>query len=324
MSKTPIPAPIETPIETPIQAKTTTSANTTRLRQVEEILLARATSDGEGVQLKRVFGGNDLTRFDPFLMLDEFGSDEAADYIGGFPPHPHRGFETVTYMLEGLMEHRDHMGNVGRLQPGDVQWMKAGSGVIHSEMPQQAEGRMRGFQLWVNLPAAEKMTPATYCDLSATAIPHYQFGQIKLKAIAGKLAVDGIQITGAVTGLTTDPAYLDLQFAAGQTALISLPENYTALVYVYEGSAVIGDPPFEGSADMRMAVNAGQLARLTRGDSISLGGQAGTRVLVITGKPIGEPIVHYGPFVMNSVQQIEQAIQDYRSGKLVSPSAAIR
>jgi len=304
----------KSPIQSASEPETINTPSATMSRQVAEILLARATSDGDGVQLKRVFGGNDLTRFDPFLMLDEFGSDEAADYIGGFPSHPHRGFETVTYMLEGLMEHRDHMGNVGRLQPGGVQWMKAGSGVIHSEMPQQSEGRMRGFQLWVNLPAVEKMTPATYCDLSATAIPQYQIGQIKLKAIAGELTINGIQITGAVTGLTTDPAYLDLEFAAGETALLSVPDNYTALVYVYEGNADIGDSHYK--------VSAGQLARLSRGNSISVAAQSGTRLLVIMGKPIGEPIVHYGPFVMNSVQQIEQAIQDYRSGKLVSASSA--
>lgn len=286
-----------------------------RTREVEEILLARAASDGDGVQLKRVFGGNNLTRFDPFLMLDEFGSDQPADYIGGFPSHPHRGFETVTYMLEGLMEHRDHMGNVGRLQPGDVQWMKAGSGVIHSEMPQQTEGRMRGFQLWVNLPGAEKMTPASYNDLAAAAIPQYTIAALTIKAIAGELEIDGKQIRGAVTGLTTDPAYLDLEFAKEQTTSIVMPSSYTALVYVYEGNVEIGDTAYK--------VGSGQLARLSQGDSIVLHGKTGARVLVITGKPIGEPIVHYGPFVMNSVAQIEQAIQDYNSGKLVNQRSTV-
>ena len=284
-----------------------------KIREVDEILVARAASDGDGVQLKRVFGGNNLERFDPFLMLDEFGSDQPADYIGGFPSHPHRGFETVTYMLEGLMEHRDHMGNVGRLQPGDVQWMKAGSGVIHSEMPQQTEGRMRGFQLWVNLPGAEKMTPATYNDLAAASIPQFTIEAMTIKAIAGELEVDGTQVTGAVTGLSTDPAYLDLAFASAQTTNIVLPENYTALIYVYEGVAEIGANSYK--------LSAGQLARLSKGDSIRLRADAGARILIITGKPIGEPIVHYGPFVMNSVEQIEQAIRDYNSGKLVSAAA---
>lgn len=284
-----------------------------KIREVDEILVARAASDGDGVQLKRVFGGNNLERFDPFLMLDEFGSDQPADYIGGFPSHPHRGFETVTYMLEGLMEHRDHMGNVGRLQPGDVQWMKAGSGVIHSEMPQQTEGRMRGFQLWVNLPGAEKMTPATYNDLAAASIPQFTIEAMTIKAIAGELEVDGTQVTGAVTGLSTDPAYLDLAFASAQTTNIVLPENYTALIYVYEGVAEIGANSYK--------LSAGQLARLSKGDSIRLRADAGARILIITGKPIGEPIVHYGPFVMNSVEQIERAIRDYNSGKLVSATA---
>ncbi len=282
-----------------------------RTREVEEILIARPASDGDGVQLKRVFGGNDLTRFDPFLMLDEFGSDQASDYIGGFPSHPHRGFETVTYMLEGRMEHRDHMGNVGNLKPGDVQWMKAGSGVIHSEMPQQTEGKMRGFQLWVNLPGAEKMTPAAYNDLAAASIPRYTVGALSIKAIAGELAVDETLIKGAVTGLSTDPAYLDLDFSAAQTITIALPAEYTALIYVYEGTTEIGESAYK--------VGAGQLARLSNGTSILIRGAAGGRVLIITGKPIGEPIVHYGPFVMNSVAQIEQAIRDYNAGTLVSP-----
>jgi len=277
-------------------------------RKVEEILLARAASDGDGVQLKRVFGGDNLARFDPFLMLDEFGSDQASDYIGGFPSHPHRGFETVTYMLEGRMEHRDHMGNVGLLQPGDVQWMKAGSGVIHSEMPQQSEGLMRGFQLWVNLPAAEKMTPATYTELAAATIPAYQVGNTLIKAIAGTLTVDGVETTGGVTGLSTDPAYLDLDFAATQNVSIAIPAAHTALVYVYEGSARIGDDLYK--------VGKGQLARLSKGSAIRLEGSAGTRALVITGKPIGEPIVQYGPFVMNNREQIEQAIRDYNAGTL--------
>jgi len=241
-------------------------------------------------------------------MLDEFGSDKASDYIGGFPSHPHRGFETVTYMLEGRMEHRDHMGNVGLLQPGDVQWMKAGSGVIHSEMPQQSEGLMRGFQLWVNLPAAEKMTPATYTEMAAASIPAYQVGTTFIKAIAGTLTVDGVETTGGVTGLSTDPAYLDLEFTTEQEVSIAIPAAYTALVYVYEGAARIGDELYK--------VGKGQLARLSKGSAIRLEGVAGTKALVITGKPIGEPIVQYGPFVMNSREQIEQAIRDYNAGTL--------
>ncbi len=279
------------------------------VRNIEEVLVAQAASDGAGVKLKRVFGGQNLARFDPFLMLDEFGSEEASDYIGGFPPHPHRGFETVTYMLEGYMEHRDHMKNVGKLGPGDVQWMKAGSGVIHSEMPQQEEGRMHGFQLWVNLPAAEKMQPASYQDIAAADIPEYQVGDIAVRAIAGTLVLNGEEVHGKVTGLTTDPGYLDLRFTADGQADVVVPEEYSALVYVFEGEArIVGnDYPLE----------SGKLARLSRTGSLALTAAAGTRLLVITGKPIGEPIVHHGPFVMNTREEIQQAIRDYSEGRLV-------
>lgn len=285
---------------------------TTQLRDIEEVLVAQQASDGAGVRLKRVFGGQELARFDPFLMLDEFGSDEAADYIGGFPDHPHRGFETVTYMLEGYMEHRDHMQNVGKLGPGDVQWMKAGSGVIHSEMPQQEEGRMRGFQLWVNLPAAEKMIPATYNDLSADSIPVANIAGVEIKSIAGNLLVNGQEVAGAVSGLTTDPGYLDLHFNEDQVLDIDVPQGYTALVYVYEGAALIGDNAY--------ALDKGRMARLSREGQLKLQANASSRVLVITGKPIGEPIVHHGPFVMNTREEIQQAVMDYTQGKLVAVS----
>jgi hypothetical protein len=279
------------------------------IREVEEVLVAQATSDGDSVQLKRVFGGSDLTRFDPFLMLDEFGSDEAADYIGGFPPHPHRGFETVTYMLAGQMEHRDHMGNVGRLGPGDVQWMKAGSGVIHSEMPKQEEGKMHGFQLWINLPAAEKMTPATYNDIDASSIPSYQLDGVAIKSIAGELEVNGKKVSGAVTGLTTDPAYLDMSFSVEQQIAIDVPDGYTALVYVYAGSAIIGDSDYQ--------LSEGKIARLSRAGRLLFSGRSETKLLVITGKPIGEPIAQRGPFVMNTMDEIHQAIREYSEGTLV-------
>lgn len=279
------------------------------LRNIEEVLVAQATSDGAGVRLKRVFGGNDLARFDPFLMLDEFGSEEVADYIGGFPSHPHRGFETVTYMLEGYMEHRDHMDNVGKLGPGDVQWMKAGSGVIHSEMPQQEEGRMRGFQLWVNLPADEKMTPASYQDIAASQIPTYAIGKVDVKAIAGRLHVNDQLTEGAVNGLTTEPGYLDLHVHSSERIRIAVPDGHNVLVYVYEGSTTVGD------SDYTLA--AGKMARLSQESELLLQAAAGTRVLVISGKPLDEPIVHYGPFVMNTMDEIQQAVNDYSAGQLV-------
>ena len=207
------------------------------------------------------------------------------------------------------MEHRDHMDNLGRLGPGDVQWMNAGSGVIHSEMPQQKEGRMRGFQLWINLPAAEKMTPASYQDIGAQDIPQYQMDHIEVRAIAGRLMVNEQEVTGAVTHPSTEPGYLDLQIASPDAVRILIPDGHNALLYVYEGSVTVGDH------DYRLV--AGKMGRLSHQGLLVLQAEPGTRVLVISGKPIGEPIVHYGPFVMNTMAEIKQAVTDYNSGKLV-------
>jgi len=289
---------------------TDTTINKTERRKIEEVLVAQSASDGDGVRLKRVFGGGNLARFDPFLMLDEFGSNDPSDYIGGFPSHPHRGFETVTYMLEGHMEHRDHMGNVGQLMAGDVQWMKAGSGVIHSEMPKQVEGRMRGFQLWVNLPASEKMTSSSYTELAAASIPHYEIGGIHVKAIAGGLTLNGVSVSGPIAGLATEPDYLDIAVGPAQALLVDVPEGHTALVYVYEGALQIGSDSY--------SIKAGNLARLSLTGELVIETDADTRLLVISGKPIGEPIVQRGPFVMNTADEIHQAIRDYTDGKLVA------
>ena len=289
---------------------TDTTINKTERRKIEEVLVAQSASDGDGVRLKRVFGGGNLARFDPFLMLDEFGSNDPSDYIGGFPSHPHRGFETVTYMLEGHMEHRDHMGNVGQLMAGDVQWMKAGSGVIHSEMPKQVEGRMRGFQLWVNLPASEKMTPASYTELAAASIPQYEIDGIHVKAIAGGLTLNGVSVSGPIAGLATEPGYLDIAVGPAQALLVDVPEGHTALVYVYEGALQIGSDSY--------SIKAGNLARLSLTGELVIETDADTRLLVISGKPIGEPIVQRGPFVMNTADEIHQAIRDYTDGKLVA------
>ncbi|MDO7565644.1 MAG: pirin family protein [OM182 bacterium] len=289
---------------------TDTTISKTERRKIEEVLVAQSASDGDGVRLKRVFGGGNLARFDPFLMLDEFGSNDPSDYIGGFPSHPHRGFETVTYMLEGHMEHRDHMGNVGQLMAGDVQWMKAGSGVIHSEMPKQVEGRMRGFQLWVNLPASEKMTPASYTELAAASIPQYEIDGIHVKAIAGGLTLNGVSVSGPIAGLATEPGYLDIAVGPAQALLVDVPEGHTALVYVYEGALQIGSDSY--------SIKAGNLARLSLTGELVIETDADTRLLVISGKPIGEPIVQRGPFVMNTADEIHQAIRDYTDGKLVA------
>jgi len=280
-----------------------------QLREIEEVLEAQATSDGDGVKLKRVFGGGNLARFDPFLMLDEFGSDEAADYLGGFPPHPHRGFETVTYMLAGQMEHRDHMGNVGKLGPGDVQWMKAGSGVIHSEMPKQEEGKMHGFQLWINLPSAEKMTPATYNDIAALAIPSYELDDMTIKSIAGELTVNGTPVLGSVLGSSTDPGYLDIAVGKEQKFDVAVPSGNTALLYVYSGSVTVGDSDYQ--------LTEGKIARLSRDGRLLVHAAGGSKLLLISGKPIGEPIVQRGPFVMNTMDEIQQAVRDYNEGTLV-------
>ncbi|WP_373186336.1 pirin family protein [Halopseudomonas sp.] len=283
-------------------------------RDLVEKLVGRAASDGDGVKLKRVFGGTGAERFDPFLMLDEFGSDEAADYVGGFPSHPHRGFETVTYMLEGRMLHEDHLGNRGLLEPGGVQWMTAGRGIIHSEMPQQASGRMRGFQLWVNLPAAEKMQPASYQDLPACAISeqHLEGGGLA-RVIAGSLDIDGQTVTGPISGKTTQALYVDLHLAADEACELPIAANLNALLYTYDGEIdVFG-------REQGTTLPAGHLGRLGEGNSISIqAGPAGAKVLLIGGKPLREPIVQYGPFVMNSREEIEQAMRDFRSGQLAS------
>jgi redox-sensitive bicupin YhaK (pirin superfamily) len=280
-----------------------------KARKVVELLRAQQASDGDGVKLMRVFGGTGLERFDPFLMMDEFGSDSPGDYMGGFPSHPHRGFETITYMLEGHMEHKDHMGNIGDLQKGDVQWMTAGSGIIHSEMPKQTQGRLRGFQVWLNLPARDKMQAPSYRDIAAAEIPTYQDGTVQIKAIAGTLKTAASELAGAVTNAGTEPGYLDISFPAEpQTRSLSVPDGHTVLLYVYEGEVQVGDD--------RTTVGKSQLARLSVSGDIKLESSGAARMILLTGRPLQEPIVHYGPFVMNTREQIEQALRDYRAGTL--------
>jgi len=283
-------------------------------RDLLETISGQPASDGDGVKLTRVFGGRDSARFDPFLMLDEFGSDSAEDYIGGFPSHPHRGFETVTYMLEGRMLHEDHMGNRGLLEPGGVQWMTAGRGIIHSEMPQQDHGSMRGFQLWLNLPAAEKMQPAHYQDLPADAVPEYPTGNGgKLKLIAGTLEFNNTTLQGAITGKSTEPLYLDLLLTPGERLQLPVPAGHTLMSYVYDG-----DIEVQGEK-ARARLKTGQLGRYGQGELVEMqAADQGARVLLIAGKPIGEPIVQYGPFVMNSEAEIHQAVRDFQDGHLAS------
>ncbi len=282
------------------------------VRPLARIIPAMNTSDGAGVRLRRSLGSNERTRLDPFLMLDEFSSVNPGDYIAGFPSHPHRGFETVTYILDGHMRHEDHLGNQGDLKSGGVQWMTAGRGIIHSEMPQQLEGRMRGFQLWINLPAREKMKPAGYRDIPPEEIPvHALSGGGRVKVIAGRLDADGVLIDGPIAGLSTEPLYLDVELPPGAAFAQATPRGHNAMVYVFEGRLRPA-----GSDDLLATHSAailadGDLASFTAGDE-------GARFLLLAGRPIGEPIVQYGPFVMNTVAEIERAILDYQTGRLTA------
>ena len=282
-----------------------------RQRTVVEQLHARHATDGDGVNLLRVFGGGTtLRRFDPFLMLDEFGSDEPSDYRGGFPAHPHRGFETVTYMLTGQMEHRDHMGNVGLLSDGGVQWMTAGRGVIHSEMPRQTEGRMHGLQLWVNLAAADKMQAASYRDVPARDIPVYEWPGVTVTAIAGEATVGGEPVIGYFDIPRTEVLYLDIALEAETEINATFDSRLNALAYVYQGDILIGEEP--------TAAAAHTLNHLGDGDALTLNNPRGNpaRLVLFAGIPLAEPIVQHGPFVMNSQAEIEKALQDYRDGTL--------
>ena len=280
------------------------------LRSLKQIIPALETSDGAGVRIKRSIGQQQNIRLDPFLMLDEFGSAEAADYIAGFPSHPHRGFETVTYMIEGHMLHEDHLGNRGDLRNGGVQWMTAGRGIIHSEMPQQEEGVMRGFQLWLNLPAAEKMTEAGYRDIQPEEIPEIVFAGGKVKLIAGTVEIDGQLHEGSVADRSTQPIYADIHLESAASVTLPVPESHNAMLYLYEGTASLADRALQRSAANILGANGDQIA-LTAGES-------GARLLLIAGKPIGEPVVQYGPFVMNTREEIEQTLRDYRDGRLTA------
>lgn len=282
-----------------------------QFRKVLSIQAGQPTSDGAAVKLTRVFGGPGIEAFDPFLMLDEFGSENPDEYIAGFPPHPHRGFETVTYMLEGRMRHEDHMGNVGLLQGGGVQWMTAARGVIHSEMPEQEEGAMRGFQLWLNLPAKAKMGDAGYDDIQPERIPRItaQNG-VDVVVIAGQFDDGQTSQPGAVQRPDTEPQYFDFHLPAGSHISPRVAEGHRVLLYVYEGEIEIAGQPHK--------LGTSRLARLSESGEIQLSTQTGARVLLIAGKPLGEPIVQYGPFVMNSREEIEQALRDFRDDKLTA------
>ncbi len=267
----------------------------------------RPASDGAGVKLTRVIGGQELADLDPFLLLDEFGTDRAEDYLAGFPDHPHRGFETVTYMLDGRMRHRDNHGNEGVLVPGSVQWMTAGRGLVHSEMPEQHEGRMRGFQLWVNLPARDKMTEPKYQEFAPEFIPVAGPAPgVEVKVIAG--VVD--EVVGPIVQPATEPLYLDISLQAGKSWDYALPEGHNAFAYVFEGAVTVG------VGDDARPLDAQEMAILGGGELLQLrAGPLPARLILVAGRPLREPVMRHGPFVMNTRQELMQAFVDFQEGR---------
>ena len=277
-------------------------------RTIADLIPAIALSEGAGVTVRRTIGTPARRHLDPFLMLDHFGSEDPDQYIAGFPDHPHRGFITLTYMLDGHMRHQDSMGNRGDLRTGGAQWMKAASGVIHSEMPQQTAGLMRGFQLWINLPAAEKMSEPAYQEFSPEAIPERDEADRRIRVLCG--AYDGTR--GPIEDPNTDVQYLDVRLDGGARFVHAIPESYTAFLYVFEGDASLS-----GHEVPRHA-----LAILGPGSEVAVtAASEGARFILVAGKPLREPIVQYGPFVMNSRAEIEQAMADYRDNRLVQKKA---
>ena len=282
------------------------SETVTLSRSVERIVTGVATSDGAGVRLTRILTPDLQHRLDPFLMLDNFHSDDPGDYIAGFPDHPHRGFETVTYMIAGRMRHRDHAGHQGLLQNGGVQWMTAGRGIIHSEMPEQENGVMEGFQLWLNLPARRKMIPAWYRDIPSAEIPEYMTVQdVTVRVIAG--SSNGV--TGAMSREDTEPIYLDIDLPTDGRFSTGIPVNHNAFVHVYRGAITIGGVVL-GENRMGILTNSAET------DGVTIHASAPAKAILVAGNPLGEPIVQHGPFVMNTREEIYQAVRDFQEGRL--------
>ena len=275
------------------------------IRAVRRVVRGMPTSDGAGVKLTRLLGSSELPDLDPFLLLDQFGTDHAADYLAGFPDHPHRGFETVTYMLEGRMRHRDNRGNEGLLVPGGVQWMSAGSGLVHSEMPEQVDGAMRGFQMWVNLPAQDKMLPPRYQEFAPHSIPEATpAAGVRVKVIAGRIG----DVVGPVRAVAAQPAYLDIALDADAEYVQPLPPGHTVFACVYAGTVAFGDAA--------TPVTAVGLAVFGNGDAVRMrAGGSAARLILVAGKPFNEPVARYGPFVMNTREEIVQAVEDFRAGR---------
>ncbi len=277
-------------------------------RGVERVLGGQFVMDGAGVKINRVLTQPLQRRLDPFLMLDAFGSDKAGDYIAGFPEHPHRGFETVTYMLTGRMRHRDSAGNEGLVTNGGVQWMTAGRGVIHSEMPEQEEGLMEGFQLWLNLPAKDKMRAPWYRDIPTEAVPRFT---LPSGAVVQVIAGETHGVAGAVQRDGTQPLYLDIELPAGVTLDLPLPAGHNAFLYVFRGEAVVGG---KGVPQARMAI----LDNAQGADGVRIKAATPSRLLLIAGRPLNEPIAQYGPFVMNTQAEVFQAVEDFRAGRFAA------
>ncbi len=276
-----------------------------KIRPVARLVRGVPASDGAGVKLTRVIGTQALSEVDPFLLLDEIRSDEGADYAAGFPDHPHRGFETVTYVLAGRMRHGDNRGNSGLLTPGSLQWMTAGRGIVHSEMPEQENGLMWGFQLWVNLPAKDKMIAPRYQDIAPERIPETTLeGGAKARVLAGSFA----GATGPVEGIVTEPLLLDLAVPEGMRVVVPLPSGHHAFAYCFEGRVAIGEPATEVPRGSAAVLGAGDVALVS-------GGSGGGRVLLAAAKPLAEPVARYGPFVMNTPDEIRQAISDFQAGR---------
>jgi|TARA_E500000178_G_C16865459_1_gene681758 redox-sensitive bicupin YhaK (pirin superfamily) len=274
--------------------------------EVEKIIKPLAASDGAGVKLKRSIGTHLIDYHDPFLMLDEFGSENKDDYIGGFPAHPHRGIETVTYMLSGEFEHEDSTGAKGVMSPGDVQWMKTGSGVIHSEMPAMTDGKLHGFQLWLNMPAKYKMNKPEYIYIDAKKMQIYKDNEKKINVIAGKYR----DAEGPVKGHNVEPVYLDIDIEKDKEFNFNLPSTHNSLIYLIEGEIKVGDKNHDEVKDSTLII-------LTRGEKLKVSSLSKAKFLLISGKPIGEPIARGGPFVMNTKAEVLQAVQDYHNGTFV-------
>ena len=274
-----------------------------KLIKIKQIISPIETSDGAGVKLKRSIGTHQMDYFDPFLMLDEFGSDNPDDYISGFPPHPHRGIETVTYMLNGEFEHKDSAGGEGKMSPGDVQWMKTGRGIIHSEMPAMEDGVLHGFQLWINMPSDLKKNKPEYLYIDSEKIPVYEDGEKNIKIIAGKY----LNIEGSVSKHNVNPIYFDVELQKEKVFEFELPEENNSFIYLVEGKIKIGD-------EVNNDLESSKLIILEKGNKLVVKSGTNSKFLLISGKPINEPIARGGPFVMNTRQEVQQAIQDFNNG----------